>query len=254
MIIKEAEQFYKNDKKQYIMKNRPGFEKWYNTNYNENNAYLNIEEIQKLVNKIVSWYIFKFPNRMLNDSKIDMRFIKIPDISESMDIKQLLYRLSHSEYCVMDAKYRTSGGFVDSNNNINYAVDLSDRFDYILIRENGTINYESKQKYQIKSRDIEEFYEKYKNDPRFDMTKVKECINRHNNDLILRNHIIDAVKEGLLYEKHTTPENGIYRAKAFIKDILEYYGDIDLTISNKTVSEEPIEEPKKKIFKRLRRG
>lgn len=255
MTIAEAEKFYKKDKQQYIVKNRPGFEKWYQNNFNEKNAYLNIDQIQELVDKIIMWYNFKFPNRKLEEGVIDTRFLNLQNIGDKMDIRQLLYRLSHSEYCVMEANYRTSSAYVDQSNNINFGIKVAnEEFDLncIYIKENGTLNYDSKQKYNITSRSIEDFYEDYKNDKRFDMLEVRRCIKRHENDLILRNHIICAVREGLIYDAHTTPEKGMYRAEEFVNDMLEYYEDIDLYNHNYIPKKEEIkEEPKKNILRRI---
>lgn len=124
MTIKEAEEFYIKDKEEYILEKREGFVNWFNHTYNDRNSYLTIEGLQTLVDKLIMWYEFKYPNRLFDEGRvIDYRFLDIPNIAGFMDIKQLLYRLSHNEYCVLDCKYRTGSSYCH-NNTIYFGINI----------------------------------------------------------------------------------------------------------------------------------
>jgi hypothetical protein len=68
----------------------------------------------------------------------------------------------------------------------------------------------------------------------------------HKNDLLLRNYIIDAVRNGLLYSLNTIPEHGKIRMDNFTKDMLILYPNIELdarcskTYINREIEEEVI--------------
>jgi len=79
---------------------------------------------------------------------------------------------------------------------------------------------------------IEDLYNRYKetNDNKklnfsMDLKTIKDCIDTHNNDLVLRNYVFDLVVKGLINSKETTIEYGLYRAKKFLEDIRIIYSD-----------------------------
>lgn len=76
MTIKEAEDFYKTDTVQYDFNCRENFKPWFEKTFdNGKGCYLDIEGLNRLVNKIISWYEFKFPNIELDKPGcVDTRF------------------------------------------------------------------------------------------------------------------------------------------------------------------------------------
>jgi CheY-like chemotaxis protein len=112
MTINEAKDFYKTDTRQYDFNCRENFKPWFKKTFKDGeNSYLNINGLNKLVNKIVSWYEFKFPNVELDDPCcIDKEFENMRKISGYLNIKQLRYRLTYGERETMDCNYRTSSG------------------------------------------------------------------------------------------------------------------------------------------------
>lgn len=95
------------------------------------------------------------------------------------------------------------------------------------ITEDGMLAKEAKDKFGANVRTIEEFYRLYKGNNEFDLEEVERCILLHKDDLLLRNHIMDAVSKGLLYSTRTTPNKGMYRMEIFKKEFLEFDDTID---------------------------
>lgn len=233
MTIKEAEGFYNTDTMQYDFHCRNDFQTWFNKKYDDgHSSYLNIEGLNNLVNKIVSWYEFKFPNIELNKPEcIQTKFENTPDISKYMDNEQLRYRLSHDERETMDCNYRTSSIGLDNDGNWCSNISLSKNGEEILdisIYTDGKLSSSTKNKYKIPVNTIEEFYELLSFSDEFDLKGIKRAIELHQLDLMLRNFIIDAVRNGLLYSNKTIPENGKIRMEKFTMDMYEIYPNIVL--------------------------
>jgi hypothetical protein len=233
MTIKEAEDFYKTDTMQYDFNCRENFKPWFKKAFNNGeSSYLDIEGLNRLVNKIISWYEFKFPNIELDrPGCVDTRFENTPDISSYMDNEQLRYRLMHGERETMDCNYRTGSGYLGHDGKWYAGIKLSkngvDIWD-ISISMDGKLASSTREKYHIPVETIEQFYDVLKFSNEFDLKHTKDCIELHKNDTILRNYIIDAVRNGLLYSSNTIPEYGNIRVEHFTKDMLNLYPDIDL--------------------------
>lgn len=251
MKVEEAEELYNKDNQEYVLSNRLGFTDWFNKNYSKDSD-LTIDELQELVNKVIMWYVFRYPDRQLDDRSIYDKVPNIKDISNEMSFKQLLYRIQHHELLVFDCKYHANGLCCINNKvycRINISKNNKDIIDFF-ITENGNISDRTQASHNLPFQSIEEFYENNR-DSGYDMTYVLKCIQNHKNDLILRNHIIDAIGKGLLYYKHTTIEYGNYRMKRFIFDVYANYDDIDLDNKMYVVEEEPLKEEKKKFIKKI---
>ena len=67
MIGFEIENFYKLDKKEYVLEKNKEFLKIYKEMIEKNSCYLEIEQLQNLIDEIVSFFEFKYPNKMFND-------------------------------------------------------------------------------------------------------------------------------------------------------------------------------------------
>lgn len=260
MTIKEAEDFYKTDTMQYDFNCRENFKPWFNKAFNNGeSSYLDIEGLNRLVNKIISWYEFKFPNIELDKPGcVDTRFENTPDISGYMDNEQLRYRLTHGERETMDCNYRTRSGYLGHDGKWYAGIELSkngvDIWD-ISISMDGKLAPSTRKKYHIPVETIQQFYDVLKFSDEFDLKHTKACIELHKNDTMLRDYIIDAVRNGLLYSSNTIPEYGKIRVDQFTKDMLELYPDIELNVrcDNELIVPEIIEvKVKQKSFiKRL---
>lgn len=233
MTIEEAEHFYKTDTMQYDFNCRENFEPWFEQAFKDGrSSYLDIEGLNRLVNKIISWYEFKFPNIELDKPGcINTKFENTPDISNYMDSEQLRYRLTHDERETMDCHYRTGSGFLGYDGNCYAGIKLSknglDIWD-ISISMDGKLASSTRQRYCIPVESIEDFYEALKFSDEFDLENIRNCIELHKNDTMLRDYIIDAVRNGLLYSSNTIPEYGKIRVDEFTKDMLVLYPDIYL--------------------------
>ena len=139
MTIAEANVFYNMDKEKYNLSTNKEFLKWYSDQCkNGYSACIEINEMQELIDNIVIWYEIKYPNRefeMLKGTRFN-DFENIKSISENLTIEQLMFRLPHNQYCIIEGGYRARGwGYPDQ---IFMKVDIEEpnRFPYELISVN----------------------------------------------------------------------------------------------------------------------
>ena len=96
-------------KKKGINENKE-FLKWYNQKIKEGFFIrLSLDDMQNLINKIVSFFEFKYHNKMLTESiyytpKSD-NYYKSKELAKQLDINQLKYRLRHDYVQFLECSY-----------------------------------------------------------------------------------------------------------------------------------------------------
>lgn len=261
MTIKEAENFYKQDKYKYELKKNYEFLNWYEEKIDEGyKPLMNISELQDLINKIVIWYEIKYPEKELEfyEGIVDLRFLNIKKMSNFMNLEQLIYRIDKKQYYLIKCQYRTGlggcspiykdGKIIGYNSCIGFSVKRKNKqdcrpwelIDYrnsprFLILANpvsGEININYDLEDYVKSNKITInklltlFENKYKDE--LDFSELNECVYNYNIDLELRNMILQLAALKLLYSRNTIPERGYVRAKRFIN---EFNKNLDLEIT-----------------------
>lgn len=251
MTIKEAENFYKQDKYKYELKKNYEFLNWYEEKIDEGyKPLMNITELQDLINKIVIWYEIKYPEKELEfyEGIVDLRFLNIKKMSKSMNLEQLIYRIDKKQYYLIKCQYRTGlggcspiyndGKIIGYNSCIGFSVKRKNKqdcrpwelIDYrnsprFLILANpisGEVNINYDLEDYVKSNKITInqlltlFENKYKDE--LDFFELNECVYNYNIDLELRNMILQLVALKLIYSRDTIPERGYVRAKRFINE------------------------------------
>ena len=265
MTIAEAERFYNQDTKKYNIANNKEFLKWLKTTLDSGyHCFIEIDELQELIDNIVKWYELKYPEREMEfyEGTRYFDFEDMESMSKVMDIKQLMYRLPHKQLCLMECEYRSNGGgirdvyneegkvighktvlFMEINkkgvkfnplstwNEIPYFLLYADTKD-----GNVNINYDLEDYVDIDNINLDElltiFIEKYKD--KLDFKKLEECIQDHNCDMELRHRILQLVALKLVYSKNTIPERGYERAKRFINEFNKKHG---LNLSTEEIDE-----------------
>ena len=216
MKMKDIEKFYYNDKKEYILSNRKGFENFLIAHYSETT---NIEEMQELVDKLIAWYKIKMPDRKRNE--LDIRYKNIPDIGDIMTYEQLEYRYKTIEQFVMECPYKEHvyGSRINE-------TEIKSKNGSIYVNTNGSVSYKTLKNYGLDFMSVEEFYNEFAD--KMDLSNLRAFLDKHKLDLILRNHIIDAVRKGLYYSAGANVELGKKRMEAFLNDVNSRYQNIDL--------------------------
>lgn len=265
MTIAEAERFYNQDTKKYDIENNKEFLKWLKTTLDSGyHCFIEIDELQELIDNIVKWYELKYPEREMEfyEGTRYFDFENMKSMSRVMDIKQLMYRLPHKQLCLMECEYRSNGGGIRDVYNeegkvIGHKTILFMRINkkgvkfnplsrwneipYFLLDAdtkdgNVNINYDLEDYVDIDNINLDElltiFKEKYKD--KLDFKKLEECIQDHNCDMELRHRILQLVALKLVYSKNTIPERGYERAKRFIN---EFNKKLDLNLSTEEIDE-----------------
>lgn len=249
MTIAQAEKFYEQDTKKYDISKNKELLTWLKSSIkNGYHSFIDIEQLQELIDNIAYWYEMKYPEKELELSEGTryFNFENIETLSKAMDIKQLMYRLPHKQLCLMECDYRSNGGGIRDIYNdkgeivghktilfmeiyrkgIEYnPFSMCSKLPYFLLQadtDSGKVNvdYNLKDYVDVDNITLDEllvlFNEKYTNELNFN--KLEECIYDHNCDVELRRRILQLVALKLLYSNKTIPERGYERAKRFINE------------------------------------
>lgn len=253
MTIEEARNFYIQDNKLYELNTNQDFLNYFDTitklGYND----LELEELQDLINYIVNWYEIKYPDKELayyNGIK-DCNFLYIKSISQVMNIKQLLYRLTSRQVGLIEGKYYANGSYqIKEQDNtyktitvliLNKLKQDNNYFDNLslLLKINSktgeVLELDELEEYlSNKKLNLEQLYLILKNkfNNIYDLSNFKKCLNNHETRKKLRDKILEFVSLKLLYSRSTIPEYGYIRAKRFIK---EFNKKLNLTLSTEKI-------------------
>ena len=259
MTIAQARKFYEQDQREYNLEENKEFLSWFKDKIkNDYYPFIEIEELQELINNITYWYEIKYPEREFEfeEGIKNLDFKSIAPLSKSMNIYQLMYRLSDDQLCLINGEYRSNcGGIRNIYNGGSKVVDQKAVL-YIVIKQinnnynaNGINNNliicaypngeviinDSLKKYVDKERiNLDEllslFEEKYSHN--LDFSVLKADVDDHNCDLELREIILQLIALKLLYSQNTTPGRGYKRAKRFID---EFNKELDLNLSSEKI-------------------
>ena len=103
--------FFSKDKKLYDLKRNREFISWYkNRIKNGYDAIFNLDDLQRLIDFITSWFYIKYPDRFyeIEEGNVDLDFANIIDISNNMDFNEMLYRLPKDIINLILGMYRSS--------------------------------------------------------------------------------------------------------------------------------------------------
>ncbi len=259
MTIAQARKFYEQDQREYNLEENKEFLGWFEDKIkNDYYPFIEIEELQELINNITYWYEIKYPEREFEfeEGIKNLDFKSIAPLSKSMNIYQLMYRLSDDQLCLINGEYRSNcGGIRNIYNGGSKVVDQKAVL-YIVIKQinnnynaNGINNNliicaypngeviinDSLKKYVDKERiNLDEllslFEEKYSHN--LDFSVLKADVDDHNCDLELRKRILQLIALKLLYSQNTTPGRGYKRAKKFID---EFNKELNLNLSSEKI-------------------
>lgn len=263
MTIAEAQRFYNQDQHLYELSKNKEFLSWLKGKINKGyHCFLEIDEMQTLINYLTNWYEIKYPERELEYYE-GIRYTNFEDvkkISGSMDIKQLMYRLPRKQLSLIECCYRACGWgqqpiyeedkIVGWKSHIFMKITRDDIYENDVWNEKLPyffVNADPKTGIVEVNSDLEEFTDK-KNitldelyalfsshySEELDYKELRECLYDRNCDLTLRYKILQLVALSLLYSKNTTPERGYERAKRFIN---EFNKKMNLELSAEEIDE-----------------
>ena len=252
MTTAEAQKFYEQDLKKYdISKNKELLTWLKELCENGYHSFINIEQLQELIDNIVYWYEIKYPECEMEyyEKRKYYNIENMDKLSKVMDIKQLIHRLPFKQLCLMKCHYRSNGGgirdiyndngeIVESNPVLFMNIDRKDveynslvmcskapYFTICAANDSGKVYVDYNLKEYINTENIildyllVLFKEKYADE--LNLTQLEQCIYQHNCDIELRRKILQLAALKLLYSHNTIPERGYERAQRFINEFNE---------------------------------
>ena len=201
---------------------------------------ITIEEMDKLINKIASWYEFKYPIRYF----IDEEFVENNNsFKNKMTIKELLLRLDYEERQILKCEYTSTGGgtrpiyknnkIVDTKPELFFKIYNFGSFTLInfdpetgLIYDDAFSRLYTKETYNIET--IAELYRYLvnKNDKNIDFKELERIIKDKQIDKKIREYAIKYIEINIM-------QDNIDRAFLFKKEINEYIKEQNKSINNK---------------------
>jgi len=235
----EFENFYNRDKQKYILDKNYDFLEWYLKKKKQGfTPIINIKEMQNFIYKLVAFYEFKYPNKMLErmegigDNLNDSYDVTIK-ISRMLGIEQFKYRLFFNENQFLDCNYSyfivlrkpENDSYVEKQCHIRVSnsgevekVDLEALKEEKFLDDLDDISH------------VQELFDRFegvKTD--VDYSELTKCILIHNYNVSLRNRVLKLVPLAMIYSDTTNPNYGYIRAKSFIRTFnKEYKLNMDL--------------------------
>ncbi len=260
MTGEQIEKIYKHDKNEYILKSNEDYLKWCESKKEYYGGILEvIDKHQKFIDKVVSWYEFKFTNKFfdLKDGTYDIRFEDLTDYSGNFVLDQLLFAMEDEELDILNPGYY-SGLYVGQsipdfeNERINYHFKLGIEFakmnnegkDYFNVdskmflfadHETGIVElkHEFSELIGAKEIDIHTLYNilSVKHDGEYDLSNLERCLMRRQVDLENRKWLLNMVSLKLFFSHSTSYDRGYARAEIFVKEFNEKFG-LDLNLDH----------------------
>lgn len=259
MTKEETERFYEQNKRKYCIKDNKPFLAWLNKIIEKGyDTFINVDELQRLIDYIAAWYEFKYPERQLVDYKDIHEFSEIKNLSKRFSMDQLLYRLSNRQVSLVRCRYRSNNVVRDIYNNKGKVIGQRTSIFMSIPRNNSKIyigrevpairlyaddvngdveiNETLKNYVNSDSINLEQLLELLKTNYSdvLELAKLEKCIYNHKCDLELRKGILQLVALRLLYSNNTIPEIGYKRS---IKFIDEFNKELDLNLSKDEIDE-----------------
>ena len=264
MMKEELRSFYKEDKRFYDLKENKKFLIMFNHLIDEGyNLFIGIDDMQDLIDRLFNWYEIKYPEREFDfyDGEVTLDFAIKKELSDLMDINQLLFRLTDNQVKFLRGNYRSKDEMeyfiYDGNVKLGTGVKVifkigrnsTDRYylkykDFIVRADavSGVldIDYEVLKYVNADNITLDDLFKNFSENysDRLEFKELEDAINDKFIDNYLRDKLLEFVSLKLLYSKQTIPERGYVRAKRFIDefnkklDLSLTYDEIDKVMNN----------------------
>jgi hypothetical protein len=232
MTGQEIQNFYNADKQEYLLINNEEFLSIFK-DYQKFNRDFGLEAMTKLMDDIVNFYEFKFPNELYDGSITEKSqdYQSIIEVANLLNLNQLRLRLHHDAREFLRCDY-WEHVTLTTNDNIPYPS----RMHYIRI-SNGLVNpYDLSKLPEISStqdraKTPEELLVTLSTKTNnVDYSHLEQLVEHHDINVVLRKKLLELTALKMLYSKNTLPIYSCKRVKHFIKEFNENYG-LDLNDS-----------------------
>lgn len=232
MTILEYENFHKADDERYILNKNNDFThyEWIMKRSCDFAPIINRDKMQDLINKIVMFYEFKYPNYLLSTLQHSFEQEEVKnalEIAKMLDFEELKSRLHHDYIQFLECSY---GGHICLKKPRKHLWELTEKS--IRVDSDGIIepyDLESLEEYQFLDditgiTRIEDLYGRYHSiDTNVDYSALTRWVEKHRFNLKIRNKVLNVIPFAFIYSKSTFPEYGYIRAKSYIRTFNREY-------------------------------
>ena len=250
----------------YNLKNNKEFLNWLNSKIkNGYDNFIDIDQIQELIDKITYWYEIKYPdNRKKWIYRINY-FEDVNKLSKKMSVRQFLNRITEEQLQLLTCPYRAENYrmnyIIDEKNNevdaktiIRLGVkekpnkklkrNYTNKFLVSIDAMSGQVDVDDNlKKYVDYDIDIDELYflflQKYNNSLEF--SQLEDCVYNHNCDVELRKEVLKLVALKLWYSAADL-EWGFLRLTKFVD---EFNKELNINITPDDILEKDNNEKSK---------
>lgn len=223
---------------EYILKEDIGFLKWFRENKNSH-FYLTLDEIQNMISKISNYYVSNISNIEIDDL-LDNEFNVLEEyfLDENFQQDNSKYiLLKEKETLKCDYRIKKPASVFETKKQDHWSdyiwfyISIDNNPLYIGAYRDGIIreddakkNFRNIVENKISPLTLKELYDelsKFKKKGT-DIDELKEILDIHQKDLILRDIISSAIASDVLYSKQNDFISNLKRAKLFLKNIDNY--------------------------------
>lgn len=220
--------FYKLDKKLYILDNNDDFLNWYLIMRKKGfKSIIDINSMQRLIKEITEFYEFKYSNQMfmqIENNKLDEIQEEIT-FSKKLNFNELKKRLWNNYIDFLDCSYED---VIELKRNKDHLYDIESIF--IRIKPSGNISDKDIRRLNaygfiddLTIDNVEQLSKSFLEDKQIDYDDVKALIMWHKYCVSLRNRVLKVIPFSLIYSKTTNPRYGYIRAKSYIRAFKKEY-------------------------------
>ena len=223
---------YISNEKNYILQYNKQFLRWYrDRNQSGYLSFLDIQDMQRMVDYIAFWYETKIPERDF----IGMSFYNFDvnnDLKKCMTFEQLMYRLDIDVYDFLRCGYRIQGNdtnvliFQIMRKNEIYTI-TADSVNGRIIDLGGLDSFTNNDELTI-----EGLFALISNNKLFEISELRKIIKIHKIDLELRAILLNLVSMKILSNNIVSDEVRMCRYKTFVKEFNEKINGLNINVES----------------------
>lgn len=211
-----------SNNKYYVLKHNKQFFTWYQEKKRSGyESFLDINDMQKMIDYITFWYETKVPER-------DFLSSKTSDLTKYMTYNELIYRLDLDIYDFLMCKYRMSDIEKEELIFNIYDKNTEEKYTYKANPNNGNILDCNG---LITEATLETLLNKIIINNKLDYKELLKIVKNHRIDLVLRKILLNLVSEKILSNDTVSDEVRILRYHTFVDEFNKNIEDLNISLT-----------------------